>query len=73
MYRTTSCSYTGQCPFTNTEQTINIEYFVIPVTQSLTPEYKKKGIHCSVPGDCPFRGKYISCPIYSNSPEKPIF
>lgn len=72
MDRTVTYPYTGQCPFTDTEQTVNIEYFVIPVVQSLKPAYKRKKLYCQVHGDYPCMNNPGNCPMFKNAPEPPV-
>ncbi len=71
MDRTVTYSYTGQCPFTNDEQTVEVEYFEIPVVQRLKPAYKRKGLYCPVYSDYPCMNKPQHCPMFNNAPEPP--
>lgn len=71
MTRVVTHAYTGNCPFTNAKQTIQINYFEIPVIQDLTPHHKKKNFFCVSEDECPYASQ--PCPVYQHAPHEPQY
>lgn len=73
MTRKLTYSFTGNCPYTASRQTIKINYFEIPVIGSLTPGYKKDAYSCPLSSECPYpaHDDYHRCPVYLDAPDAP--
>lgn len=65
--------FTGDCPYTNSPQTIKINYFEIQLIGSMAPGYKKDAYSCPLANECPYpdRDAYHRCPVYLKAPDAP--
>ncbi len=65
--------FTGACPYTNSSQSIEINYFEIPMLGASTPGYKKDSYYCPLVDECPYpdQDRYHRCPVYLEAPDVP--
>lgn len=64
MYEIVVFPYTGFCPYNDSERTVDIEYFEIPMSMSTKPGYKRKRILCSDSANCSYFDCKSGCPLY---------
>lgn len=57
--------FTGECPYINDTHFIHIDYKYVPMTRTLTSNYKRTEFDCSFSSECPY---VRECPIYQNAP-----
>ena len=67
----TTTYYSSHCPHTNSNQSIEIDYSVVPILGISSKEYKKTNWSCPLSDECRYLidGKY--CPLFLNAPDKP--
>ena len=73
MSRTITFHFSGNCPYTNSKQTIDLDYFEINMVGNMTPGYKKGNYSCPHSEKCPYpeQDPYGRCPVYLSAPDKP--
>lgn len=73
MSRIISSVYIDNCPYTNSRQRIDLDYYVIPMARSMSPGYKKGNYSCPHYGKCPYpdQDPYGRCPMYLSAPDHP--
>lgn len=54
MSRTITFHFSGNCPYTNSKQTIDLDYFEINMVGNMTPGYKKGNYSCPHSEECPY-------------------
>lgn len=58
--------YFGECPYIQRSHSICVKYAYVPMTGTLSLNYKKSGLNCSYSNECP---DINNCPIYQKAPK----
>lgn len=66
-------TFTGDCPYTESYQTIAITFLEIHTIGSMAPGYKKDSYSCPLIDECsyPAQDRYHRCPVYLSAPNEP--
>ena len=58
-------TYTGDCPYIQDTNSIDVNYIYVPILGTHTKNYKKGSFDCEHIDECP---NADNCPIYQNAP-----
>lgn len=61
--------YSGECPYTNSTQSIKVDYKYLPMARTLSSNYKKTKFDCALSKECPHSS---NCPIYQKAPKSKV-
>jgi hypothetical protein len=62
-------TFTSDCPYTESKQSIQIDYLEVPILGTMSNGNRKDIYFCPNSDECPHLDQYGRCPVYLQAPE----